>query len=62
MMLSKPFLTRKVANSSIMDNCRRTAPSLFKMHGRKSLTLHSRSYFGYSSDVDATIVAQKGCQ
>jgi len=61
-MLSQQFSPRKVADSSMMDNPYHTALAFSMMQGQKSLTLHGRSFLGYSSDVVVTMIAEKGCQ
>jgi len=59
-MSSEAILSRKAADSSIMDKLGCIAPWFSKMQGQKSLTLCWHSFLGHSSDVVATIVALQG--
>jgi len=55
-MMSQPFPRRKVADSSMIVQCRHTAFALSMMQGQKLLRLRWRSYSEHSPDVVATMV------
>ena len=59
-MLSQPLVPRKDADSSIMNYCRHTAFGVSTMEHQQSLTLHSHSCSGHSTDGVATMFAWKG--
>ena len=61
-MLPLVLLCRNVADSSIMDECHRTAPALSNIQGQKSLTLRGCSFLGHRYNVAESIFAWNGGQ